>query len=94
MYSETIHYKKKVLIKICYISELPFASKFSLAFFIEEESRVTVSPSVPFHDVLPVANKMSRRLNQCICLKTQSIFSALNRIRTSVKESSSGCHLE
>lgn len=33
---------------------LPFASKFCLAFLVKEESGVTVSPAVPFHNLLPV----------------------------------------
>lgn len=35
------------------IYTLPFASKFSLTFFIKEESWIAVSPAVPFHNLLP-----------------------------------------
>lgn len=80
---------KNLLIKTRYISHLPFASKFGLAFLIEEEPCVTVAPSVPFHDFLPVANKMSRMLDQHFCQKTHAIFSAFNRSSVS----SNGSHL-
>lgn len=33
---------------------VPFAGKFCLALLIKEEFRVTVSPAVPFHNLLPV----------------------------------------
>lgn len=33
---------------------LPFASEFCLAFLIEEESWIAVSPAIPFHNLLPV----------------------------------------
>lgn len=47
---------------MCYYT-LPFASEFSLAFLIEEEFCVAVSPAVPFHDLLPVGNKHWQRLS-------------------------------
>lgn len=40
---------------------LPFAGKFCLAFLVEEESWITVSPTIPFHYLLPVAKTISRR---------------------------------